>query len=129
MTQGQPVPAARAIEQRVASDVVKVQEIGGLVGRVLLAVLAVYIVSRRTLIRMFQVPGLILMPIVFGYCATHEPAMAVHRRVLRRPVYGRAVQLLGELSAARVPGPPAGDRRELCRQHRRADDRHVCSRG
>ncbi len=72
MTQGQPVPAARAIEQRTASDVVKVQEIGGLVGRVILAVLAVYIVSRRTLIRVFQVPGLILMPIVFGYCATQN---------------------------------------------------------
>ena len=69
-TQGQPAPAARAIEQRVASDVVKVQEVGGLVGRVLLAILAVYIVSRRTLIRVFQVPGLILMPIVFGYLAT-----------------------------------------------------------
>ncbi len=41
-------------------------------GAILLAVLAVYIVSRRTLIRIFQVPGLILMPIVFGYLATHN---------------------------------------------------------
>ena len=72
MTAGQAPAAARAIEQRVASDVVKVQEIGGLVGRVLLAVLAVYIVSRRKLIRIFQVPGLILMPIVFGYIATRD---------------------------------------------------------
>ena len=70
MTAGQPAPAARAIEQRVASDVVKVQEVGGLAGRLLLAVLAVYVVSRRKLIRVFQVPGLILMPIVFGYLAT-----------------------------------------------------------
>jgi MFS family permease len=72
MTQGQPVPTARATEQRVASDVVKVQEMGGLVGRIVLAVLAVYIVSRRRLIRVFQVPGLILMPLVFGYFATHS---------------------------------------------------------
>ena len=72
MTQGQAPPAARATEQRVASEVVKVQEVGGLAGRVLLAVLAVYIVSRQRLIRMFQVPGLILMPIVFGYIATHS---------------------------------------------------------
>jgi MFS family permease len=72
MTAGQAPPEARAIEQRVASNVVKVQEIGGLVGRVLLAILAVYIVSRRALIRVFQVPGLILMPIVFGYFATHD---------------------------------------------------------
>jgi MFS family permease len=72
MTAGHPVPEARAIEQRVASNVVKVQEVGGLVGRVLLAVLAVYIVSRRKLIRVFQIPGLILMPIVFGYLATNN---------------------------------------------------------
>ena len=67
MTQGKPVPEARAIEQRTASDVTKAQEIGGLIGRTLLAFLAVYIVSRRKLIRMFQLPGLILMPIVFVY--------------------------------------------------------------
>ena len=40
------------------------QEIGGLSAASLLAVLAVIIVSRRKLIRMFQVPGLIVMPIV-----------------------------------------------------------------
>jgi hypothetical protein len=39
---------------------------------VLLAVLAIYIVSRRTLIRIFQIPGLILMPLVFGYIATRD---------------------------------------------------------
>ena len=72
MTQGQPPPAARSIEQRVASDVTKVQEVGGLAGRTLLAVLAVYIVSRRKLIRMFQIPGLITIPIVFAYVATRD---------------------------------------------------------
>ncbi len=72
MTQGLPVPQARAIEQRVASDVTKVQEVGGLAGRTLLAVLAVYVVSRRKLIRLFQIPGLILMPIVFVYAATRD---------------------------------------------------------
>ena len=72
MTQGQPPPAARAIEQRVASDVTKVQEVGGLVGRTLLAFLAVYVVSRRKLIRMFQIPGLIVIPVVFGYIATRD---------------------------------------------------------
>jgi MFS family permease len=69
MTQGRPAPEARAIEQRVASDVTKSQEIGGLVGRVLLAVLAVIIVSRRTLVRIFQIPGLILMSITFAWAA------------------------------------------------------------
>jgi MFS family permease len=70
MTANRPVPEARAIEQRVASDVTKAQEIGGLTGRVALAWLAVVVVSRRTLIRVFQVPGLILMPIVFAWAAT-----------------------------------------------------------
>jgi hypothetical protein len=32
-------------------------------------VLATIIISRRWLLRVFQIPGLILMPIVFGYCA------------------------------------------------------------
>jgi MFS family permease len=69
-TAGKPVPEARRIEQATASDVTKVQEIGGLLGRTALAVLAVYIVSRRRLLRMFQVPGLILMPLVFAWAAT-----------------------------------------------------------
>ncbi len=43
------------------------QEIGGLVGRFLLALLAVYIVSRRSLLRIFLVPCLLVAPLVFGY--------------------------------------------------------------
>jgi MFS family permease len=70
MTQGQPPPQARLIEQRVASDVTKVQEIGGLAGRVLLAWLATIIVSRQRLIRSFQVPGLIIVPLTFVWAAT-----------------------------------------------------------
>jgi MFS family permease len=69
MVAGRQPPEARLIEQRVASDVTKFQEIGGLVGRVALAYLAVVVVSRRKLIRMFQVPGLIVMPIVFAWAA------------------------------------------------------------
>jgi hypothetical protein len=65
-----PAPEARRTEQAVASDVVKVQEIGGLVGRVALAILAVVIISRRRLIRLFQIPGLIVMPLTFAWAAT-----------------------------------------------------------
>jgi MFS family permease len=68
--QGVPPPQARLIEQGIASDVTKVQEIGGLAGRVALALLAVVIVSRRRLIRVFQVPGLVIMPVVFAVIAT-----------------------------------------------------------
>ena len=69
MVAGRPAPEARLIEQRVASDVTKFQEIGGLAGRVALAWLAVVVVSRRKLIRMFQIPGLIVMPIAFAWAA------------------------------------------------------------
>ena len=56
--------------QANAANVTKVQELGGLAGRVALAFLVVVIVSRRMLIRLFQVPGLVVMPIVFAYAAT-----------------------------------------------------------
>jgi len=70
MTQGMQPPQARLAEQKVASDVTKVQEIGGLIGRILLAWLAVVVVSRQRLIRMFQMPGLIIIPLVFAWAAT-----------------------------------------------------------
>jgi MFS family permease len=70
MTAGLTPPQASQVTQRVASDVTKVQEIGGLVGRVLLAILVVRIVSRRKLIRLFQVPGLIVMPLTFAWLGT-----------------------------------------------------------
>jgi hypothetical protein len=60
---------AGPIEQAAASTATKVQEVGGLVGRFLLAVLVAFVASRRTLLRIFLLPGLIIMPIVFGWAA------------------------------------------------------------
>jgi hypothetical protein len=51
--------------QATAGAVQVMQELGGLVGRVALAYLAVVIVSRRSLLRVFQVPGLFIVPLVF----------------------------------------------------------------
>jgi MFS family permease len=68
-TAGLAPPDARRAEQRISANVVKVQEVGGLVGRVALAFLALYIVSRRRLIRAFQIPGLIIMPLVFWWAS------------------------------------------------------------
>jgi MFS family permease len=45
------------------------QEIGGLIGRVLLALLAVRIVSRRALLRVFQLPALLFVPLLFWWIA------------------------------------------------------------
>ncbi len=53
------------IEQTQYNNLNKVQEIGGLVGRLLLAALAVPIVSRRALLRVFQIPALVVVPAVF----------------------------------------------------------------
>ena len=64
--------ATGPIEQNAAADYTKRQEIGGLVGRFALALLVVRIVSRRALLRVFQVPGLILMPFVFAYAALNN---------------------------------------------------------
>jgi MFS family permease len=62
-------PAAR---QQAVSTAQTYQEYGGLLGRVLLALLAVRLASSRTLIRVFQVPGLLIMPLVF-FLAPNEP--------------------------------------------------------
>jgi hypothetical protein len=61
-------PAQR---QQAVSAIQSYQEFGGLLGRVLLAVLAVRILARRPLLWMFQVPGLIVVPLVF-YLAPHR---------------------------------------------------------
>jgi MFS family permease len=56
-------------QQQTAAGVQAYQEVGGLVGRFALAFLALRIVSRRKLIRLFQMPGLIVVPLVFAYAA------------------------------------------------------------
>jgi len=72
-TEGQAEPEARAaraqIVQGTAAAVVKLQEYGGLTGRLLLAILVTIIISRRWLLRVFLFPGVLLMPLVFGYFA------------------------------------------------------------
>jgi len=58
--------------ETVISGVQFNQEMGGLLGRLALAFLAVRIVARRRLLHVFQVPGLILVPLVFFYPAVHD---------------------------------------------------------
>jgi len=60
----------RPAQEQTVSAVQSFQETGGLVGRMILAFLAVRILSRRKLLRVFQVPGLLLMPLVFLIFAT-----------------------------------------------------------
>jgi MFS family permease len=62
------VEATKQMEERVGG-IQMYQEIGGLVGRFVLAFLATVIVSRRLLLWLFQIPGLILIPLVYFYPA------------------------------------------------------------
>lgn len=55
----------RPAQQEIVSGVQAWQEMGGMAGRVLLAVLAVRIAGRRRLLRCFQLPGLVIVPWVF----------------------------------------------------------------
>lgn len=64
---------AGKITQGAAADYTKAQELGGLAGRFLLAAVVVFFVSRRALLRVFLVPGLILMPLIFlGFARGQE---------------------------------------------------------
>jgi len=76
LTPARPMPADPAgaaqwraesgrMKQQTATAVQWWQEIGGLAGRTLLAMLVIVIASRRRLLRLFQIPGLIVVPIVF----------------------------------------------------------------
>ena len=56
---------ARPAIEATVSRVQYFQEIGGLAGRIILAFLAIRIVSRRRLVHVFQIPGMILLPILF----------------------------------------------------------------
>jgi MFS family permease len=56
---------ARPVQQQVVSTVQMYQEIGGLVGRFVLAFLAIRILTKRRLLHVFQVPGMLLLPLVF----------------------------------------------------------------
>ena len=77
VAKGEPAPDAKKLRQigANASDsavakVNKVQEAGGLVGRFIFAVIAVYFVSRRALLRVFQIPALIFVPLFFWWIST-----------------------------------------------------------
>ena len=68
-TKDLPVPKQKMIQQQVAATVNGYQEIGGLLGRFALATLAIMVVSRRRLLRIFQWPGLVIVPLVFFFPA------------------------------------------------------------
>ena len=61
--------AGNATDEAVAT-VTMYQEVGGLVGRVLLAIAAIRIIGRRRLLRVFQIPALLFVPVLFWWIST-----------------------------------------------------------
>ena len=57
-------PLDKAVKERGNTIQFK-QELGGLTGRILLAVLVVTAIARRTLLRLFIVPGLVALPLAY----------------------------------------------------------------
>ena len=70
-----PPPERQKIVQSTVAGIQTLQELGGLAGRFLLAFLAIRIISRRKLLRIFQIPGLIILPLVFIYPAVNNLGM------------------------------------------------------
>lgn len=60
----------RRVEQGAAAVVVKIQEVGGLIGRLIFAVIVTMLITRRGLLRIFLFPGVLILPVVFGMLAT-----------------------------------------------------------
>lgn len=80
---------AHADQQKIVSALQAVQEVGSLFGRIFMAILAVFVLSRRRLLHIFQIPGLILIPIVVLLPAMRDVSM---------PAWG--IFVLGTVSVA-----------------------------
>src|SRR5437773_1825618 len=67
-------PLDRAIKTR-GNTVQLYQELGGLAGRIVLALLLLAAIGRGTLLRLFQVPGLFVIPWTYLYLLRHQPEL------------------------------------------------------
>jgi MFS family permease len=79
------------------------QEVGGLVGRFALAWLALRIVSRRRLLWVFQIPGLIIIPLVFlfpgaGKLTTGAESMFSNINMLKAGIFVAGFFTIAQLS-------------------------------
>jgi len=63
---------APALRGQAVSGIQGTQELGGLAGRLAMAGLALVIVSRRKLLRIFLIPAVILMPLIYMFTASES---------------------------------------------------------
>ena len=118
-------PLPKPQQQQVVSGVQAFQEIGGLVGRFLLAFLAVRILSRRKLVRIFQIPGLIIIPLVFLFPAVNSLSMLKWGVFIAGLLTVAQFSFWGNYLTARVSHVFARHRRKLCGKYRWKNDRNL----
>src|SRR4030095_10292916 len=63
-------PQAGAVTGGIAARMTLVSEVGGLIGRTLLALHVARSLRPQRLLRLFQIPAFVMLPIVFGIAAT-----------------------------------------------------------
>lgn len=73
------------------------QEIGGLAGRVLLAILAVQILSRRMLFRVFQIPALLFVPALY-YWLSQNLQTEGSLEMFRYAIFVAGLLVVGQMS-------------------------------
>ena len=118
-------PLAVPLQREAAGVVQSWQEIGGLAGRFALAMLVVAIAGRRNLLRLFQIPGVVVLPVLFATALSSDVTTVKIGMFFARLLHGGPIQFLGELPAARVSHASPRHGRRLCSEHRRPDDRHL----
>jgi predicted MFS family arabinose efflux permease len=64
-----------ADQQKIVSALQGVQEVGSLFGRICMAGLAIFVIGRKRLLHIFQIPGLLLIPLVVLLPAMHDAAL------------------------------------------------------
>jgi MFS family permease len=73
--EGKDPTEKRKIIGAAATTVNGFQEMGGLAGRMFLAFIILHVASQRRLIRIFQVPGMIILPLVYFFLARDNAEM------------------------------------------------------
>jgi len=122
--QGQ-LKAANDVVKQAGNRIQFYQEIGGLVGRILLAILAVVIVSPPRIAASFSNSRALDYPICILF-TRHRTIWSFSNGVCLLPdcFTGRAIQLLGKLFATCLSSASARHWREFCRECRGPNDWH-----
>jgi hypothetical protein len=120
-------PQVAQLNQKISWQMTLISETGGLLGRTLLAFLAVRIISRQRLLRIFQIPAFIALPIVFGLVARSSlTGLFVGNLILGMLVIGQ-FSFWGTICLAFTRCTCVG-RREFCDEHRGTSPRNLLCR-